>query len=366
MVRQAEQKPVKKWEFELSKERNVLVRRPVFVGTSVLHCLVYDKKGFSESLLLCFDVESGTEIWRFTEPHVFNEPVKNSQGDIFLSSYSGIVRAFKSDGTLMWHRRVLDGPRCNLGQAELVGQDRLVVAEIHGQARNTWCLSQSTGELLWQFENGGHSYGLASDGAVVAHCTAVGGMYEQSVRTFALDSRSGLMVWCADGPHWMFDVQIVDDVVLVGGRGCLRGHAIGSGSLVAHHALADEMEISGKWIQRNLTSIFACSKSPSLVAIELFRRDAPGLEEGEFLVRWEFDLGQPVVGQPVACGDQAYAMLENAGLQTFDLASGSLGSLYQLGKRVSAFAINGSYVAVAHGRNLAVWELPGNQLLMPA
>ena len=158
----------KRWVYSLAKERNVRGRRPHFSGQSAIHSIHYDKRSFFESLLLSIDLSTGIENWRFVEPHILNEPCVNSDGHIFVSSFSGTVYSFDQSGELRWESAVT---KSSLWQTFLLGNDRLVVAEIAGQSKSTWCLSRETGQIIWQFENGGHSYPVALNEKAVVHAS---------------------------------------------------------------------------------------------------------------------------------------------------------------------------------------------------
>lgn len=226
------------WSVRLANERNVKSRGPVLADGVVYQLFHYDKRDFFESRLMALALATGEELWHATVDHVANRPAIGADGTVFLSSFDGAVAAYDPNGDQIWRCDAIDS---NIGPPTLAGSDHLVLAEIHGRARRTWCLNARTGAVLWTFDNGGHSYTLAATQDVVVHATVVSGANfgESTVRLFALSARDGSVRWSASHTEYMFVPAIIDDTVIVGARGAVLAYDLASGKERARLALPE-------------------------------------------------------------------------------------------------------------------------------
>ena len=231
------------WSYRLPKERQVGARVPVASAEAVLVAFHYDKADFYESALVALDRTTGEERWRTTIPHVITEPVTTPDGAAYVSSFSGTVHAFGSNGEKLWDGRCGDR---NMGKPCLVGNDRLVVAEAGGGASRTWCLDVRTGAVVWAFENQGHSYALAANNGRLVHATVLA--KGAGVRLHCVEMSSGRSLWAVDSAEWIFHPVVQDQTGLIGARGSLRAYALQTGELLARLDLQDQEAIDGQML----------------------------------------------------------------------------------------------------------------------
>ncbi len=344
----------KDWKFSLAKERNVTGRRPHFFDDSVLHSFHYDKHGFCESALLSIDLASGLENWRFTEPHVLNEPSVNQQGSIFISSFSGAVCSFDRNGQLRWRKQLTD---CNIWKTVLLGEDRLIVAEIAGQSKNTWCLSQDSGEIIWKFENGGHSYPVVMNDQIAIHVSVQDGkaFSESIVRVFAIEISSGKALWFADSPEYLFVPHIFGDVVFIGGRGSVRAYKIHDGKLLARYDVGIDDTIDGCFSHIGEQLIFAAEESNVLHSVQLVENRGILQTDYSFKKRWSLPLDSRPEGLIGLIGGKHFVALSNGSLAFFCPENGLLSEVVSIGCASPFFSANGNKLVMSKGRELSLF-----------
>ena len=157
----------------------MFARRAEVVGGTVYVAFACDKGDFSQSRLFALDLETGAEKWSYTVEHSASEPVTDGSGVTYWSSFEGNVHALDPGGALIWKA---PGTRSNIFTPCLLGDDRLVIPEIAGGARNTWCLERATGKVAWRFEHGGHAYPVHCHGDRVIHSSVVSGGFDKPPR----------------------------------------------------------------------------------------------------------------------------------------------------------------------------------------
>ncbi|MCK9549227.1 PQQ-binding-like beta-propeller repeat protein [Aquamicrobium sp.] len=224
------------WAFSLKDERRVGARAPVIDGDALYQIFYYDRGNSSESVCIALDILTGTERWRFVISHVANEPVVGSDGMIYVSSFEGLIYAIDRHGALRW--KAPDSHR-NLGMVSLVGPDRIAVAETGGGAGKTWCLDAQTGQALWSFDSGGHSYRIAATRDLLVHASVIGKFESTAIRLFALSAKDGRPLWVASHDEYLFRPVVHDDLVIIGARGSVLAYALATGKVVARLELPE-------------------------------------------------------------------------------------------------------------------------------
>lgn len=347
------------WTFRLGNERNVRARPPVFGDGVVYQVFYYDKKGFYESLLLALDAETGAELWCATVDHLFNEPVAAQNGNVYVSSFSGSVLAYDREGRELWKAPVADR---NLGKPCLIGSSRLAVAEVHGRGRRTWCLDAARGEVIWTFENGGHSYPLAATSDVLVHATAVSGATfgESTIHLFALSARDGSRLWSVRYPQYLFMPVIADDIVVIGARGALLAYALADGRREA--SLDGPAGVAINVVAPFADGFVLADDAQTVRRVKLSRKRSLFRSSVSFAELWPASMPGEVVGRPVDLDTAIGVLLDGGVLQILAAADGKLIASHDLKgdeRGSGGIALSGPVLAVAHGRMLGLYQTSG-------
>ncbi|MGO1079128.1 outer membrane protein assembly factor BamB family protein [Inquilinus sp. CA228] len=363
-MRGGRMKPTPLWTARLGKERRVRARAPVFAGDVVYQVFHYDKGGFFESVMLALDAGTGAERWRTTIGHVANESVVGPDGTVYLSSFEGSIRAYDRTGQVLWGAPEAE---CNIGIPSLAGDGRLVVAEIHGGGRRTWCLDARSGAVLWTFHNGGHSYAIAATTETVVHATVVAGAKfgESTIHLFALSAENGRRLWSATHDQYLFMPRIVDDLVVVGARGALLAYSRSDGRPVARldlppPAVAKALTpLADGFLLSDDTPLAAADDAPAIRRVALRRKRSLFRSAVELAPLWTAPLPQGMVGRPVDLGAVAAVLLEGGDLHILNLGDGRQVALHKRSGEDSGaggIACSGPLLAVANGRTLEVYR----------
>lgn len=317
-------KPI--WTFKLPKERGVGARAPVAGEDAVFVAFHYNKADFYESALVALDRVTGQERWRTTIPHVVNEPVLAADGSVYVSSFSGTVHAFDSEGKKLWDGRCGD---TNMGKPCLVGNDRLVVAETAGRASKTWCLDRRSGSVVWTFENHGHSYGIATDNERIVHATVLA--KDAGVRLHCLEASSGRSLWAVDSQEWMFHPLVREQAVVIGARGSLRAYSLQTGAELSRLELQEQEAIDGHMLLSGDRIYFGTDSAR--VGCASVRRERSFFKNKLSLKsEWHCALEGGIRGRPTMMGGALGVLCEEEGLVLLDPATGQRLSAFRMGK----------------------------------
>ncbi|BEP70835.1 hypothetical protein GmRootV35_53490 [Variovorax sp. V35] len=314
------------WSYRLPKERQIGTRAPVASADTVLVAFHYDKADFFESTLVAFERMTGEERWRTTIPHVINEPVLAQDGSVYVSSFSGTVHAFDSNGKKLWDCRCGDR---NMGKPCLVAGDRLAVAETGGGASKTWCLDLRTGSIAWAFENHGHSYGLSTNNGRLVHATVLA--EGAGVRLHCVETSSGRSLWAADSAEWLFQPIVQDRAVLIGARGSLRAYSLQSGDLLARLNLEDQEAIDSQMLSAGDRIYFGTDSGrvgcASLQSERSFFKVKHSLQSV-----WFAAFEGSIRGRPTMAGNAVAVLSQEEGIVLLDPAAGNRLSALKMSK----------------------------------
>lgn len=163
------------WGYQLKHERNRFIRDFLLDADSLYVLFLYEKKGVSESKLICFDFQTGQEKWTLTIPTCCTNVKLASNGCILCSSMSSgqVFGLAKDSGAVVWTFTVPPNESRstspNLGWLSDIFNDKIFISEVHGGSRNIWCLNSLDGTKVWSYEHGGHSYNFAVEAGKVYH-----------------------------------------------------------------------------------------------------------------------------------------------------------------------------------------------------
>lgn len=331
------------------------------MGKTVYVAFSYDKGGFSQSRLFALDLETGAERWSYTVEHSANEPVTDGNGVTYWSSFEGNVHALDAGGALVWKG---PGTTSNIFVPCLLGDDRLVVAEIAGGARNTWCLDRATGKTAWRFEHGGHAYPVHCHGDRVIHSSVASTGIGQPARgsLFCLSAADGEPVWSVTGSEYLFNPIVLRDRVFICSSRTVRAYSLDAGKLLAELPLETENESLhlAPCSTAGMLCVWRDSYGRGMDAVTAVEpATSRGLFGGETLTlreRWKVDEPRGLCGAPMALSGERLAYLTHDGaVCVIDRATGAgVAELPLKSKpnRTGGLRLAGSRLIAVHGRDV--------------
>lgn len=256
------------WEFGLKGARSVTQRPPILSENQVIVTLNHGLGSNFQGTLVALDLETGTEKWRFGQPHFFTEPTLTSDGSCLVTSFNGLAHKIGRDGQLAWSTKLSER---NLWSGSL--QDgSFIVSEIAGGSKMTWAIDAQTGKILWQYENGGHFYGLTRSDAHSIVLTSAHGMFEsQSYSLHCIDLSTGDRIWTTASADVLFQPTAINDLIVVGSRDKILAFDKTSGALVSTLKTAAGSTFRKKPIYQNDMLIWA-SDEGLLTALETTKK----------------------------------------------------------------------------------------------
>jgi outer membrane protein assembly factor BamB len=346
------------WTFRLADARRVSARPPLVASGKVFAVFSYERRDFFESLLICFDVSSGSELWRVTVDHVLSEPTIGPAGAVLVSSFGGNVLAFDEHGRELW--RGPDADR-NLWRPTVLSSDRIAVPEIAAGARHTWCLDSRTGRDVWRFDSGGHTREVCSaDDRLVQITSYSGRKIGESYNTLiALSAKDGSLAWSAPCARDALALACLGERVVVGTRGALLVFDLASGRALAEMRVRDSVELTAVETAGD-HSVVVADTANTLRRVDIKgRRGLLGtkvqLEGG-----WTCQLSAEVIGRPVVCAPHVVVLDRSGRVRFLTVDKGS--QAHELRMSVEKTADGGGIgmddgrLAATLGRTLAVFE----------
>ena len=346
------------WSFRLADERSVRTRTPVIVNDRLCAVFTYQRGDFFESLLLCLDLASGVEIWRVSVDHILSEPVLDRDGNVFVSSFGGQVLAFDSSGRALWR-----GPEIgrNLWKPTIISPDRLVVPEIAGGSRFSWCLDAQTGEEVWQFETGGHTRAVVASDDLLVQITSISGNdpAKPTNGLTALQTGNGALAWSALVSFYPGSLCLAGDRVIVGARGALLAFDLASGRSVAEMPTANEAGF-GRLLSLDADTVVLADDQNTLRMVDLQTRRGLFRSNVAFTERWRTKLHAPAIGEPELLSSSVAVLGNDGTISLHSIQNGVAGRSFRVAgeKRADAggLASNDYFLAAGIGRTLAVFE----------
>lgn len=354
------------WTYRFEKERRVTVRCPAAVGNLVYVVFLYERGRASESKLLALNIDSGSSVWEHKIANVGNEAIVDHEGRVYWSSFSGEIYGFLPNGI-----QFLKNPcgRSSIGVPCLAESRQLVVGEISGLSKETWCLDRSTGEVLWRFEHGGHSYAICIWNGHVFHSSVKSNGFDKPARCglYCLNLLDGTLKWSAIGIEYTFAPIVIDDKLIVGSSRSLRAFDVASGAVLAELALTKvnfTHQVSPCSIQN---SIIVKRDShdqgnDTLTALSLNSETQSNGKGMKFLIQWTIEEPRGLCGSPIAlrAGELSY-LTHDGTICILERASGRLLAETRLKTKMNSFGggqtVVGSKLMVTHDRSIFCFSI---------
>ncbi len=208
-------------EYKLKGKRNVSSRKPLIIGDKIIVVFIFDHQGFVASSITCFNMHSFEVIWEYSYPFVINNIIKSLTDNVFACCMDGKLLELNRENGELINSIDLEMKRC--GQSSAIVNNKLIVGGIQGTA-TTSCFDLNSGQKIWTFNTGGHSYNplIAKDN--VYQCT------EKNIR--CLELKSGSLIWEAHEENtYIFNPVMFKDLIVVGGHGLINFYNSKNGKL---------------------------------------------------------------------------------------------------------------------------------------
>lgn len=274
--------------------------------------------------LVGVDLDTGEELWRFDHEHFFAEPSISPDGFVFLTSFSGHVFKIDMHGQLCWE---IQPSERNLWRG-ILSQDQFVYAEIAGQSKFTRAIDCQSGAVRWEFENGGHCYGLAGSecSRFIIHSVGVTKNFgEWRYFLYCTDALTGELVWRTEHKQIMYCPAILGDFIFVGSRDHVAVFDLNNGRLIDRYNLTESSEVSQQPLVSGGAVIIASQHghvASLIVKAEkrgLFRKLKPKLN-----VSWHLDLSAKIRSSAIGVEGQILVLTEDGKCQFVNTRSGAV------------------------------------------
>lgn len=311
-----------KWKYSLKGARFVTQRCPVIFGKTVLATFNHGQGSNFQGSLSAVDVDSGEELWRFNTEHFLNEPIISSDGNIFITCFDGAVYKLSVDGKLLWKSQPSE---CNLWSGILF-EDKFYYAEIGGRSKYTRALNAKDGSVAWEYENGGHSYALATDHKErIVHCSVSGGFDKKITYLHCLNNVTGKTLWKTKYDQYLFRPLIIDDFVYIGSRSHVSLFSLDSGELLATHQIEDGIAVTARPIDVDGRVIFITEEG-RVFCLSILQTKVGILRKKSFKLEqlWSIELSCEVKARVFQDDSLLLAIVESGNLVTIDSTTGEI------------------------------------------
>jgi outer membrane protein assembly factor BamB len=214
---------------------------------------------------------------------------------------------------------------CNVWSGTII-EDKFFYAEIAGRSKYTRALDTNDGSVLWEYENGGHSYALATDHlAYIVHCSISGGFDEKTIILHCLNKDTGEAVWKINYDTYLFQPLIIGNYIYIGSRGHVGLFSLGTGELLATHQIEDGVAATARPIKTESGVIFITEQGRifCINIIEakkgLLRKKTTELEQ-----LWSLDLSSEVKARMVLVGKQLLVISEAGNIVKINSETGEI------------------------------------------
>lgn len=176
------------WNYKIAGLRNPSISDGIIIDNKLFVAVCYSKKGFYESTLIAIHLDTQTVDTILTLPHLIRKTVLIEDRKLYFTSFNGNLYGINYD-TYLIEWKYETSPSRNLNPNINSNGDCIIFTEMHGQAKNSYCIESRTGLERWRFESGHH---VASNILIkqnkVYHGSS-GGAY------YCLDITNGEVVW---------------------------------------------------------------------------------------------------------------------------------------------------------------------------
>ena len=310
------------WKYGLNGARSVTHRRPLFYDGHAILTINHGQDSNFNGTLACLDFDTGEELWRFDHEHFFAEPCLSSDGFVYLTSFSGHVFKIDMQGHICWE---IQPSERNLWRG-ILNQDQFVYAEIAGQSKFMRGIDCQSGSVNWEFENGGHCYGLAASecSRFIIHSVGVSKKFgEWNYFLYCTDASNGQLIWRTEHQNILFCPVILKDFIFVGSRNHVAVFDLNNGHFVDSYSL----EEIGDFSQRPVVSgdeVIVASQHGHVASIALketknglFRKLKPKLT-----ISWRLDLSANIRSSVIGGEDQLLVLTGDGICHFVDIQSG--------------------------------------------
>lgn len=350
-----------RWSVTLKGARGVSQRPPVVAGD---HALLTFNHGIGDyrGSLLCVDIETGRELWRFEGDHTLNQPLIAESNYIFISSFSGALYKLDMSGGFLWRSQPT---RCNSWKA-IICHDVVAYPEIAGRAKTTWGLSKEDGSTKWMHVHGGHAYSLASDSDLIVGSSVEHGMGVSSSTIYCIEGKTGNLKWERVYSGYVFRPLILDEHVFIGSRGCILCINLLSGLIVAQHQIEETVTITQAPLDTPWGVVF-CAENGTILSLNLIKVETGSSEDPRysFELNWMAHTDGDIEAEPIFFDDHIFFINELGKIVILSAIDGQIEFTASIPRFERGFglAINGDYLMISASRETLCISNPLKKLV---
>jgi outer membrane protein assembly factor BamB len=316
------------WKYKINGARQVSQRPPIICKNLVLANFNYGQGSNYQGTLSAISVESGEEKWRFNTNHYLNEPSISKDGFIYITCFDGSVFKLDHEGLICWKSRPSES---NLWSGLLIN-NYFVYAEISGRAKYTRALDCIDGSVKWEYENGGHSYALASDSSSrVIHCSVSGGVNNQKIYFHCLDINSGKPVWKTEYDQYLFRPLIDGKFIYIGSRGHIALFDLDSGQLLTRYSIEEGIAVTAPPMKAETGVVFLTESGRIFQLSKVTSEKGTSTEESvELIQNWSCDISSEVKASMLLINNDLLLISETGNLVTINAITGEITKLIKI------------------------------------
>lgn len=306
-------KATKIHEYKLKGKRNISTRQPLLVGNRLMVLFIYDEKGRSFSRVICFDATTFDIEWEYDYGFVINNIVLSPQQSLLLACMDGKIEELNLENGQLLH--TIDLGLSRSGAVSNVVNNQVVVAGVQG-SKETVCVNLENREVVWRFDNGGHSYLPLIVGDKVYQCT------ERQIN--CLDASSGAAHWNhSEETTYIFNPALFHELILVGGHGLVNFYHKDSGALL--HQIRTNVIEGIQRIQTDEDKIYFGDTLGKYYCYQIERKEeANGVLTVNSKLLWEHETKGEIESVPAFFKSAVLFMNDDNKLISLDKATGAL------------------------------------------
>ncbi|MFX3632735.1 MAG: PQQ-binding-like beta-propeller repeat protein [Candidatus Pristimantibacillus sp.] len=300
------------WNYKLNGLRNPSISPGVIVDNKLFVAVCYSKKGFYESMLLAIQLDTQAVDTILTLPHLIRNTVLIEDDKLYLTSFDGSLYCIHYDSyQIEWKYET--NPSRNLNPNIISSEDSIIVTEMHGQARKTYCIDKQTGSERWNFESGHHvASNLLIKENKVYHGSS-GGAY------YCLDINNGEVIWSFGDNLYVHYAEFLLDryILLCSSNGQIYILTIDKGEVIVNFDSKADIYTKPVVIHDR---IYIGHENGVMECCQF--EDITGLQPAVLTTRWTFDAKEKITTTAIIDGDSMLFGSEDSYLYQLSLSNG--------------------------------------------
>jgi outer membrane protein assembly factor BamB len=218
--------------FKLKNERNIMTRSVLCCGNKIIFGFLYDKKGFSDTKIFCFDKNTFTSVWEHAEEGnvVYGGAVTPEGNSIWVCYAQRVICLSGKTGEPIW-QFTADSDNA-LSNNSNISANRIIVTEFHDDIHYLYCLDTGDGKCMWKALFEGHCKKV-----IISDDKKVFVVSESHIYCF--DLQTGKILWSVTSSEYIRSGGISKDYIALGFQGKILFFDKKQGKQIAQYKTAD-------------------------------------------------------------------------------------------------------------------------------